>query len=169
MEHDLELIIARLEILEIEVCNIIYKPRDIGNLSFSTSSYPGNIGKRIFLIQSYPGNIGKWIFLISHILEILENTIQKVFPNSAGATRLGGKASQLLISYPNIFSIFWDFPKKTRAEISRRMHRRMSRDLSYETDSGPKTKTVFRIIFALFSYSFHIFGDMVFCLCSIPE
>ena len=33
------------------------------------------------------------------------------------------------------------FPKKTRAEISRRMHRRMSRDLSYETDSGPKTKT----------------------------
>ena len=35
MEHDLELIIARLEILEIEVCNIMYNP----------------------------GNIGKWIFL----------------------------------------------------------------------------------------------------------
>ena len=34
------------------------------------------------------------------------------------------------------------FSKKTHAEISRRMHRRMSRDLSYETDSGPKTKTV---------------------------
>ena len=32
--------------------------------------------------------------------------------------------------------------KKTRAEISRRMHRSMGRDLSYETDSGPKTKTV---------------------------
>ena len=45
MEHDLELIIARLEILEIEVCNIIYNP----------------------------GNIGNLIFLISHILEILEN------------------------------------------------------------------------------------------------
>ena len=45
MEHDLELIIARLEILEIGVCNIIYNP----------------------------GNIGKRIFLISHILEILEN------------------------------------------------------------------------------------------------
>ena len=44
MEHDLELIIARLEILEIGVCNIIYNP----------------------------GNIGKRIFLISHILEILE-------------------------------------------------------------------------------------------------
>ena len=41
------------------------------------------------------------------------------------------------------FSLFWFFfSKKTRAEISRRMHRRMSRDLSYETDSGPKTKTV---------------------------
>ena len=73
MEHDLELIIARLEILEIEVCNILQNPGNIGNLSFSTSSYPGNIGKRIFLIshileildrtihtQSYPGNIGSY-------------------------------------------------------------------------------------------------------------
>ncbi|MEC8263678.1 MAG: hypothetical protein VX017_10280 [Pseudomonadota bacterium] len=34
------------------------------------------------------------------------------------------------------------FPKKTRAEISRRMVRFSCRDLSYETDSGPKTKTV---------------------------
>ena len=58
MEHDLELIIARLEILEIEVCNIIY--------------HPGSIGKRIFLIQSYPGKIGDLISPISHILEILE-------------------------------------------------------------------------------------------------
>ncbi len=61
MEHGLELIIARLEILEIEVCNIIYKPRDIGNLSFSTSSYPGNIGNWIFPISQYPGNIGNMI------------------------------------------------------------------------------------------------------------
>ena len=45
MEHTLELIIARLEILEIEVCNILQNP--------------GNIGKRSFLIQSYPGDIGK--------------------------------------------------------------------------------------------------------------
>ena len=58
MEHDLELIIARLEILEIEVCNILQNP--------------GNIAKRTFLIQSYPGNIGNLIFRISHILEILE-------------------------------------------------------------------------------------------------
>ena len=62
MEHGLELIIARLEILEIEVCNIIYKPRDIGNLSFSTSSYPGNIGNLIFPIFPYPGNTGNMIF-----------------------------------------------------------------------------------------------------------
>ena len=40
------------------------------------------------------------------------------------------------------FLYFGIFPKKTRAEISRRMHRSMGRDLSYETDSGPKTKTV---------------------------
>ena len=58
MEHGLELIIARLEILEIEVCNILQNP--------------GNIGKRIFLSQSYPGNIGNLIFQFSHILEILE-------------------------------------------------------------------------------------------------
>ena len=44
MDQDLELIIARLEILEIGVCNILQNP--------------GNIGKHIFLIQSYPGNIG---------------------------------------------------------------------------------------------------------------
>ena len=53
MEHDLELIIARLEILEIGVCNILYNP--------------GNIGKRTFLIQSYPGNIGNSIFPIFRI------------------------------------------------------------------------------------------------------
>ena len=58
MDHGLELIIARLEILEIEACNIIYNP--------------GNIGKQFFSNFSYPGNTGNWIFLISHILEILE-------------------------------------------------------------------------------------------------
>ena len=35
MEHDLELIIRRLEILEIEVCNILQNPGNIGNHSFS--------------------------------------------------------------------------------------------------------------------------------------
>ena len=45
MDHGLGIISSRLEILEIEVCNIIYNP----------------------------GNIGNLIFLISHILEILEN------------------------------------------------------------------------------------------------
>ena len=58
MDHELEIISPRLEILEIEVFNIIYNP--------------GNIGNRVFSIFSYPGNIGKWIFPISHILEILE-------------------------------------------------------------------------------------------------
>ena len=48
-----------------------------------------------------------------------------------------------------VFLYFGIFPKKTRAEISRRMHRRMSRDLSYETDSGPKTKTVSDLNFQL--------------------
>ena len=101
MEHDLELIIARLEILEIEVCKILQNPGNTGKRIFLIQSYPGNIGNIIFPISPYPGNIGNMIFLI-----------------------------------------FLIFPKKTRAEISRRMHRFMGRDLSYETDSGPKTKTV---------------------------
>ena len=37
--------------------------------------------------------------------------------------------------------------KHARAEISRKTHRRMPRDLSYETDSGPKTKTENRQFF----------------------
>ena len=63
MEHDLELIIARLEILEIEVCNIIYNPGNIGKRIFLTQSYPGNIGNLIFAIFPYPGNIGNMFFL----------------------------------------------------------------------------------------------------------
>ena len=62
MDHGLGIISPILEILEIEVCNIIYKPRDIGNLIFSTPSYPVNIGNLIFPIFPYPGNIGTLIF-----------------------------------------------------------------------------------------------------------
>ena len=72
MEHGLELIIARLEILEIEVCNILQNPGNLGNLSFSTSSYPGNIGK--------------WIFQFPHILEILDRTIHtQSYPGNSGS------------------------------------------------------------------------------------
>ena len=63
MEHDLELIIARLEILEIEVCNILQNPGNIGKRIFLIQSYPGNIGKLIFLFFPYPGNTGNTIFL----------------------------------------------------------------------------------------------------------
>ena len=62
MEHDLELIIARLEILEIGVCNILQNPGNIEKCIFLIFSYPGNIGKRMFSTFSYPGNIGKHIF-----------------------------------------------------------------------------------------------------------
>ena len=63
MEHDLELIIARQEILGIGVCNIIYNPGNIGNWMFLIQSYPGNIGNLIFPIFLYPGNIGNMILL----------------------------------------------------------------------------------------------------------
>ena len=65
MEHDLELISPRLEILEIEVFNIIYNPGNIGNWIFLIFSYPGNIGNWIFLIAWYPGNTGNRVFLIA--------------------------------------------------------------------------------------------------------
>ena len=63
MEHDLELIIARLEILEIEVCNILQNPGNIGKRIFLIQSYPGNIGNLIFPIFPYPGNIGNMFFV----------------------------------------------------------------------------------------------------------
>ena len=63
MEDDLELIIRRLEILEIEVCNILQNPGNIGKRIFLIQSYPGNIGNLIFPIFPYPGNIGNMIFL----------------------------------------------------------------------------------------------------------
>ena len=64
MEHDLELIIARLEILEIEVCDILQNPGNIRKRTFLIQSYPGNIGKRIFPISPYPGNIGNLFFVL---------------------------------------------------------------------------------------------------------
>ena len=63
MEHGLELIIARLEILEIQVCNILHNPGNIGKRMFLIQSYPGNIGNLIFPIFPYPGNIGNMIFV----------------------------------------------------------------------------------------------------------
>ncbi len=63
MEHGLELTIARLDILEIEVCNIIYNPGNIGKRIFLTQSCPGNIGNLIFPNLPYPGNIGNMSFV----------------------------------------------------------------------------------------------------------
>ena len=63
MEHDLELIIARLEILEIEVCNILQNPGNIGKRVCLIQSYPGNTGELIFPIFRNPGHIGNVIFV----------------------------------------------------------------------------------------------------------
>ena len=75
MEHDLELIIARLEILEIEVYNILQNPGNIGKRIFSTSSYPGNIGKRICSLSPILEIVDRTIQYFSSILEILDRTI----------------------------------------------------------------------------------------------
>ena len=82
-----------------------------------------------------------WFFQFSHILEILEIWF---------------------------LLIFWIFTKKTRAEISRRMHRSMGRDLSYETNSGPKTKTVetWDLAYSVFIFIFYYSSASVIFLLS---
>ena len=62
MDHGLELIIARLEILEIGVCNILQNPGNIGKRTFLIQSYPGNIGNLFFPFSGYPGNIENMCF-----------------------------------------------------------------------------------------------------------
>ena len=60
---------------------------------------------------------------------------------------------------------FWTwgiFIKKTRAEKCCILACCTGWDLSYETDSGPKTKTDWSIYFTLFSYYFHIFFSHLF-------
>ena len=120
-------------------------------------SYPGNRWKfdfYNFLISwkywksdfpnfSYPGNTVKWVFYFSYMLEILEIYFFYILSYPANI-------ANCFFNFPDIleileiwfFLIFGIFTKKTRAEISRRMVRFSRRDLSYETDSGPKTKTV---------------------------
>ena len=72
MEHDLELIIPRLEILEIEVCNILYNP--------------GNLGKRIFLISHILEILENGFFQLPHILEKLDRTIHtQSYPGNSGS------------------------------------------------------------------------------------
>ena len=64
MEHGLELFIPILEILEIEVCNILYNPGHIGKHIFSLSP--------MLEIQECSGSYDPYI---SPILEILDCTI----------------------------------------------------------------------------------------------
>ena len=112
MEHGLELIIARLEILEIEVCNIIYKPRDIGNLVFNfliswkywkSEFFNFLISWKYWIVRS----------ILSPILEILEIEVFNILPNPGNI----GKLIFLFFPYPGnignmIFLDFWDFYKK---------------------------------------------------------
>ena len=96
-----------------------------------------NIGKNIWktyetnmkTIWNKSENMVHEVSIIPRILEILEIEVS-IIP----------RILEILEIW--LLSIFVIFTKKTRAEISRRTHRSMSRDLSYETDSGPKTKTV---------------------------
>ena len=98
---------------------------------------PGNIGKRSMLIAWHPGNTGGGRAEAGGRLQGLCCAALDYFWNMfPGISGYPGNLGNM------IFSIFCFFTKKTRAEISRRMVRFMGRDLSYETDSGPKTKTV---------------------------
>ena len=47
----IRIIFPILEILEIEVSNILYSPGNIGKLTLSMFSYPGNIGNLLFPVS----------------------------------------------------------------------------------------------------------------------
>ena len=133
-------------------------PGNIWKFDFYIFSYPGNIGNRVFLIAWYPGHIGNWIFLVFWYPGNIGDWIFLVFwsPGNIGDCMFliqsyPGNIGNLIfpiVPYPgNIETLFFlyflnVFSKKARAEFSRRMVRFSRRDLSYETDSGPKTKTV---------------------------
>ena len=85
----------------------------------------------------------------SRILEISEIGVPNILQNPGNIGNIGnlifpifpypGNTGNMLFFF---FYILGFLQKKTRAEISRRMVRFSRRDLSYETNSGPKTKTV---------------------------
>ena len=81
--------------------------------------------------------------MVSSILEILEIE-DPIIPRILEILEIEVSIIPRILEILEIWLLlsFMIFTKKTRAEISRRTHRSMGRDLSYETDSGPKTKTV---------------------------
>ena len=89
------------------------------------------VGYWIFPISCYPGNTGGGRAAPGATLQGLDY-FWNMFPGISGYP---GNIGNMFFS---MFCFF--FSKQMRAEISRRMHRRMSRDLSYETDSGQKLK-----------------------------
>ena len=112
MDHDLELFIPILEILEIEVFNILYEPGNVGKRIFSNFSYPGNIGNRVFLIPWSPGNIRNWIFLIFWSPGNIGNRVFLIawYPGNAGGGRAeaGGRLQGLCCA---ALDYFWNmFP-----------------------------------------------------------
>ena len=81
MDHDLQLIIGILEMLEIEVSNILYNPGNIGNLNC--------------LISHILEILEIWVFQFSTILEMLEISVV-LFPGIVNILKTcfaGGRAA----------------------------------------------------------------------------
>ena len=112
MDHDLELFIPILEILEIEVCNILCKPGNIGKHIFQLSPILEIVDRTIHIsVLSWK----YWIVrsILSPILEILEIEVFNILPNPGNI----GNWIFPISPYPGnignmFFSIFWDFSKK---------------------------------------------------------
>ena len=112
-----------------------------------------NIGKRVILIISEPENIGNQVILITR--EFGNTGIQVILitrePGNIGTqdilmTWKPGNVGTCILKNIDIRCIIegWLFDmisKKTRAEKWCNLAAVSRRDLSYETDSGPKTKT----------------------------
>ena len=85
MDHGLELFIPILEILEIEVCNILCKPGNIGKHIFQLSSILESVDRTLHIsVLSWK----YWIVrsILSPILEILDRTIHtQSYPGNIGS------------------------------------------------------------------------------------
>ena len=86
MDHDLEWILPRLEILEIEVCNILQNPGNIGKHFFVDSVLSWKYWETDVFEFLISWKYWKSDFLISHILEILDRTIHtQSYPGNSGS------------------------------------------------------------------------------------
>ena len=141
--------------------------KHIGTRIILVTWEPGNTGTQAILITWEPGNTGKPVRMTQNNIVSYGNSVRMIWnwpriyymdPTCRRAARSGDWRDLTSMGKESIFGIcilkklniayileswLWGiFTKKTRAEKWWNLAAVSRRDLSYETDSGPKTKTV---------------------------